>query len=638
MKHVIIGTAGHVDHGKTALVKALTGVDTDRLEEEKRRGLTIEPGFARLDWEDGLCAGIVDVPGHERFIKNMLAGAGGIDLALLVIAADEGVMPQTVEHFDVLSMLGVKSGVTVLTKCDLVDREWLDLLRREAADFTAGTFLEGKPIAEVSVRTGQGIDELRGLLRAAVLCTEERNVRIPFRLPIDRVFSAEGFGTVVTGTLIEGAVHMGDAVELAPGGMPARVRGLQVHGRETGAAFAGQRVAINLAGVKRSDVRRGDAAVRPGSVRPTRMLDVRLRCLKDSKRSVANGSRLHFYHGTSAQLARVILLDRDTLAPGESCCAQLRLTEEAAVKKGDRFIVRFYSPTETVGGGVVLDEAPPRHRRNDPQTLAALAVLERGSGGERALQALAGFGEALPTADELAARLGIDAAMLAPELEALRAQGKLVEPLEGRYIAVSALDALWERCEPLLAAYHAKNPLHAGMRAAELRQKLLRAADRAVCDALFAALLDGGKLRRAGDRYALSDFEVRFTARQRAIRDALLELSRSEELSLETTDGLLSRFERKDREEARRVLESVTDSGALLRVAQGRYLRHAAYEKVRGAVEEHFSREDTLTLAALRDRLGISREDTLTILEFLDRGRVTRREGNFRRLDHGFPP
>ena len=354
MKHVVIGTAGHVDHGKTALVRALTGVDTDRLAEEKRRGLTIELGFARLDFPDGSCAGVVDVPGHEKFIKTMLAGAGGIDLAMLVVAADEGFMPQTVEHLNILSLLGVRRGVVVLTKCDLADADWLAMARADLAARVKGTFLENAPVVETSAATGQGIEDLRETLHALVRQTREKSARVPFRLPIDRVFSVDGFGTVVTGTLIEGALHVGGEAELLPSGTRSRVRNLQVHGENTAIAVAGQRVAVNLAGIKKTDVIRGDTLAEPDSVRVSRLLDVRLSCLRDSERTVENGSRVHFCHGTAARLAKVVLLDRDALAPGESAYAQLRFTEDVAAKCGARFVIRFYSPLETIGGGIIL--------------------------------------------------------------------------------------------------------------------------------------------------------------------------------------------------------------------------------------------------------------------------------------------
>ena len=294
MKHILIGTAGHVDHGKTALVKALTGVDTDRLAEEKRRGLTIEPGFARLDFPDGSYAGMVDVPGHEKFIKNMLADAGGIDLAMLVIAADEGFMPQTVEHLSILSLLGVRGGAVVLTKCDLADAETLALARGEIASRTAGTFLEGAPVVETSAATGEGIEELRETLHEFLRQTPEKSVRLPFRLPIDRVFSVDGFGTVVTGTLIEGALRLGDETELLPSGKRARVRSLQIHGQSVETAYAGQRAAVNLAGIGKAEVSRGETLAKPHSVRLSHLLDVRLSCLRESARSIENGSRVHF--------------------------------------------------------------------------------------------------------------------------------------------------------------------------------------------------------------------------------------------------------------------------------------------------------------------------------------------------------
>ena len=636
MKHIIIGPAGHVDHGKTALVKALTGVDTDRLAEEKRRGLTIELGFARLDFPDGSCAGVVDVPGHEKFIKNMLAGAGGIDLAMLVVAADEGVMPQTVEHLDILSLLGVRSGLVVLTKCDLVGDDWRALVRADVAARTEGTFLAGCPVVEVSSVTGQGIADLRRSLYALARQTEEKNIRAPFRLPIDRVFSVDGFGTVVTGTVIEGAVRLGDEVELAPSGVCARVRGLQVHGQRVDAAYAGQRAALNLADLKREEIRRGDAAVKRGSVRPTLLLDVRLRCLRDAARGIENGSRVHLCHGASVQLARVVLLDADRLAPGESGLAQLRLTEPIAAKKGDRFVLRFYSPLETIGGGVVLDDAPLRHKRGDAAVLRALAVRESGSAAERALQGLAEFGAALPTAPALAARLGETEEALAPTLSELLAAGRIAEPLAGRYIASAALDALWARAEALLTEYHAKNPLHAGIRAAELRQKLFGTADRAAADALLALLEGEGKLRRSGERWALADFAVRLTGRQLALRTALLERAPAAPVALETTADILSRFPPKDRAEARQVFESLTTDGEFVPVTQGVYLRRAGYEAVRAAVLAHFAAYETLTLAQLRDALGISRDRALVILEFLDRAHITRREGDLRRPDRGF--
>ena len=379
MENSIIGTAGHVDHGKTLLIQALTGIDTDRLQEEKRRGITIELGFAYLDFPNGQRVGIIDVPGHEKFIRNMLAGAGGVDFALLVVAADEGFMPQTVEHLDILCLLGLQDGLVVITKMDMVDAEMLAMVQADVEAHVRGTFLEGKPILPVSALTGAGIPQLRTLLQERLQQAPVKNLRNPFRLPVDRVFSVDGFGTVVTGTLVEGQIAENDEAQLYPSGLVAKVRNLQVHGQTVPQARAGQRVAVNLAGLKKSDIRRGDTLAYAGSLENSWMLDVRLQALADSSRQILNHSQVHLYHGARVLLAKVVLLDRDQLAPGESAYAQLRLQEPLAARTGDRFVIRFYSPLETIGGGIVLDPNPPRHKRHDAAVLAALQVREAGS-------------------------------------------------------------------------------------------------------------------------------------------------------------------------------------------------------------------------------------------------------------------
>lgn len=632
MKHVIIGTAGHVDHGKTVLVKALTGTDTDRLVEEKRRGITIEPGFASLDWPDGTQAGIVDVPGHEKFIKNMLAGAGGIDLAMLVIAADEGVMPQTVEHLDILSLLGVQGGLVVLTKAELVDDDWLELVRGQALELTEGTFLEGAPILSVSAVTGQGIPELRDALYRLVQEAREKSALAPFRLPIDRVFSVDGFGTVVTGTLTEGAVRVGDAVELVPSGLQSRVRTLQVHGESVDAAYAGQRAALNLTNLQKTEVHRGDAAVRPGSVRPSRMLDVRLRCLESAKRTVLNGSQVHLYHGTSVHLAKAVLLDRDELRPGKSCLAQLRLTEPMAVKQGDRFVIRFYSPVETIGGGTVLDPRPLRHKRHDPAVLDSLVLREQGSGSQRLLQAAEEFGVSLPDSSQLAERSGLDTGTAVSLLADLLNQGKLAEPLPGRYAAASALDALWDRCRELLSAYHQKHPLHAGMPAAELRQKLFRQITPAEGDALLEVFRAEGRTKRAENRWALAEFSIRLTKRQTALRDALLERFLRGGPEPDTVEAVLDSIPPERREEARQVLESLLTGGELVRLAPELCWHREVFQKGLDILRTLCADHGAVTLAEVRDAFDTTRKYALLFLEACDRRQITVREGDCRRL------
>ena len=632
MKHVIIGTAGHVDHGKTVLVKVLTGTDTDRLAEEKRRGITIEPGFARLDWPDGTQAGIVDVPGHEKFIKNMLAGAGGIDLAMLVIAADEGVMPQTVEHMDILSLLGVQGGLVVLTKAELVDDNWLEFVRRQALELTEGTFLEGTPILAVSAVTGQGIPELRDALYRLVQEAREKSALASFRLPIDRVFSVDGFGTVVTGTLTEGTVRVGDAVELVPSGLQSRVRTLQVHGESVDAAYAGQRAALNLTNLQKSEIRRGDAAVRPGSARSSRMLDVRLRCLRNAKRTVLNGSQVHLYHGTSVHLAKAVLLERDELRPGESCLAQLRLTEPMAVKQGDRFVIRFYSPVETIGGGTVLDPRPLRHKRHDPAVLDNLILREQGSGSQRLLQAAEEFGVSLPDSSQLAERSGLDTGTAVSLLADLLNQGKLAEPLPGRYAAALALDTLWDRCRELLSAYHQKHPLHAGMPAAELRQKLFRQITPAEGDALLEVFRAEGRMKRAENRWALAEFSIRLTKRQTALRDALLERFLRGGPEPDTIEAVLDSIPPERREEARQVLESLLTGGELVRLSPELCWHREVFQEGLDILRTLCADHGAVTLAEVRDALDTTRKYALLFLEACDRRQITVREGDCRRL------
>ena len=536
MKHVIIGMAGHVDHGKTELVKTLTGVDTDRLAEEKKRGITIDLGFACLDFPDGSCASIVDVPGHERFIKNMLAGAGGVDLAMLVVAADEGFMPQTVEHLDILQLLGVKDGLIVLTKTDLVDEDWLNMLEEDVKSRVKGTFLEDKPILRTSVRTGEGIEALREALHDLTLHAEEKSARTPFRLPIDRVFSVDGFGTIVTGTLIDGHIAVGDEAQLMPLGNQCRVRNLQVHGRDVSAVYAGQRAAVNLAGIKKESISRGDVLCRTDSMQPSLMLDVKLQNLPDSKRIIESGSRLHLYHGAAVRLAKAVLLDRDALRPGESCYAQLRLSEALAARQGDRFVVRFYSPLETVGGGVILDEHPYRHKRNDARVIASLAVRESGSDEAKLVQAVGERGADGMTLADLAACFDEPEEKLVEMLAVLCARGKLVEIAPSRYLTSSTLDRLWTDCETMLTKYHREHPLHAGMRLAEARQRLLRGKARKNADAILACFAREGKLTLTAEHCALADFSVHLTKRQSAIREELLRTCRA------ALDGILGQL------------------------------------------------------------------------------------------------
>ena len=383
MQNVIVGTSGHVDHGKTCLIKALSGIDTDRLKEEQKRGITIELGFANLPNEEGLHIGIIDVPGHEKFVKNMLAGIGGIDLVLLVIALDEGVMPQTVEHFEILKMLHIRQGIIVFTKSDLVEEDWAEMVEDDVTSLVEGSFLEHADRIRVSAYTGDNIDTLKQMILDKV-----RNVGMRrsepelFRLPIDRVFTMEGFGTVITGTLLEGSCKAGEDIMVYPEERVIKNRGIQSHGTKEEAAYAGQRTAINLANVKKEELERGQVLAAPGTLTNSIFLDAKVSLFKTTDRQLKNGDRVHVNYGSAQAIAKVVLLDRDAIGPGESAYVQLRFDDPIAVKRGDRFIIRFYSPVETFGGGVILDACPGKHKRNQEGLIRALEIRETGTDDE----------------------------------------------------------------------------------------------------------------------------------------------------------------------------------------------------------------------------------------------------------------
>ena len=635
MKHVIIGTAGHVDHGKTALIRALTGIETDRLSEEKKRGITIELGFAHLDFSDGTQAGIVDVPGHEKFIKNMLAGAGGIDLAMLIVAADEGFMPQTIEHLDILQLLGVKDGILVITKTDMADRDWVEMVREDAKERVRGTFLEGKPVFEVSALTGDGIPALREALHALVASAAEKDASVPCRLPVDRVFSVDGFGTVVTGTLIEGRMRVGDAVEIAPAMLPAKIRNLQVHGADVPVADAGQRVAVNLTGIKKDDLDRGCAVIAPHSEKKSMMLDVRLFNLAHSGRTVLHNSQVHLFHGSRVLLAKVVLLDRDALEPGENAFAQLRLSEEIATRLGDRFVIRFYSPMETVGGGVILDDSPAKHKRYDKNVLDSLLVRENGSGEEKLLQLIRESRFSLPDRRALIAQ-GIAEAQLPAFLDLLTERGDIFSPLPGRYLAKENLELARSTAERLLADFHAENPLLSGMKSSELRQKLYRGADAKVADSILQLLVSQGTLRREGECVARADFRIAMSEKQQKIAEALKKRYRDAGREPENLDDIRASFPERERTELDRVITALISEGVLKPLSEQILMDASVYRDICRCVQTYLEEHGSVTLGELRDLLGTSRKFAQAILDTFDRERYTRNENNVRRLYLGF--
>ncbi|BDF72251.1 selenocysteine-specific translation elongation factor [Oscillospiraceae bacterium] len=630
MKHIVIGTAGHVDHGKTCLTRALTGVDTDRLKEEQKRGITIEIGFAQLTLPNGQTASIIDVPGHEKFIRNMLVGAAGMDVVLMVIAADEGFMPQTREHLGILSLLGVQNGIIVVTKADMVEPEWLEAIEEEAREDVQGTFLQDAPIIAVSSYTGQGIQELKQLVVDLVEGAEQRNQDRPFRLPVDRVFSVDGFGTVVTGTLVEGSLALGDEVCIYPGEKKARVRGLQNHDQSAQRVSAGMRVAVNLSGVDKADLKRGDTLAKPGSMLLSQQMDVQLSMLKDAPYPIKNDSRLHFHHGSRELVCKCVLLGRDTLEAGETGFAQLRFTEPVAAKNGDHFVVRFFSPTVTVGGGVLLNVAPQRHKRNDPKILEGLAARASGSSERQVVQALRDAGVSMLKRAELAKAAGLTEGELDEPLAQLLDEGRAVD-LGGRYMDHDAVEGLWDKTVQLLSAYHKAQPLQPGMNRGEFRGKLLPRAPAASVDALVDYLAQHRGLRLEGPTIALPDFQVVWNSFFTELRRQIDGIYGKAGLTTDNLDDILAGFGKKQ-DGARQVVQRLLYDGDLVALTPQILVCRAAYDRALQTLYGLFEGKPELTLGEARDALGVSRKYALALLEYWDSAGITRKTGDLRTL------
>lgn len=625
MKNIIIGTAGHVDHGKTALIKALTGIETDRIKEEKKRGITIELGFAYLDLPDGEKAGIIDVPGHEKFVKNMLAGAGGIDLALLVVAADEGFMPQTREHLGILSLLNISEGIIVVTKKDMVDEDWLEIVCDEVRQEVQGTFLENAQIIPVSSYTGEGIEQLRQAIFTMIdQKTQIKNLDVPFRIPVDRIFSVEGFGTVITGTLIEGTMKVGDPVTVYPSRIESRIRNLQVHSQNVQEAYAGQRVAVNLAGLKKTDLNKGDVIAVPDSMHTTMMIDIHLTVLKDCDREIRNATRLHLYHGARDILCKIVLLDRDSVGAGESCYAQLRLEEEIAVKTGDRFVLRFYSPVETVGGGVILDSNPFKHKRNDAAVLESLKLKEGGSDREKISAALRDYSARFETLDFLQIQTGIPKEQFEQQINKLIKDKVAFRVSDNVVIHTDYLNRLKDSAVKLLESYHKENPLREGMKKDEFRNKLIKYEDISVVDKITDSLVNRKVLKYVNNCVALADFEVQQDNNQQEIENAFLQGG----FSPESPDQIAARFPKV--KNFKQVLESLVNTGKLVRVEEKILLHADYYNKALTLAKEHVDQNGQITLAEMRDLMGASRKFAVAVLEYWDKRGITKKVGDAR--------
>lgn len=634
MKHIVIGTAGHVDHGKTLLIKTLTGTDTDRLKEEKKRGISIELGFAQLKLPSGKQAGIVDVPGHERFIKNMLAGVGGIDLVLLVIAADEGVMPQTREHVDIIQLLQVKRGIVVLTKVDLVDEEWLGLVTEELKEFLKGTVLGQAPVIPVSSVTGQGIPQLLQLIDKFVDDTEEKVSTGKLRLPVDRVFSVTGFGTVVTGTLLAGRITVGDTVQVMPNNLVSRVRSVQVHGRKVEQARAGQRTAVNLTGLEVEEVKRGSVLVTPNSVEPSHRMDVRFLLLESAPKVLKNRARVRLYLGTDEVLGRIRLLDREELEPGQEVYAQLELEGEAVAGKGDRFVIRSYSPMRTIGGGTVIDANAPKHKRFRPEVLEALATKEMGTPEELIDQFLTGK-QVLFTAEELMSATGLPAPDVSAGLQKLTAEEQIkVIPADKKdlFVSMSVYRTWGQEMRSMLESYQREYPLREGYPKEELRSRRFSFVTHKNFQHLLQAFETDGVVKLHDKTLAGPDFTGELSAGHKRLVDSMINTIQEGHFQPPSWSEVVKNHKLKD-SEAQEYLQFLLRTGKLVKLGDDElYFSAERYRQARQMIIDFLKENKEISVAQTRDLLNTSRKFTLPLLESFDRERITRRVGDNRVL------
>ena len=633
MRHLILGTAGHVDHGKTALVKALTGTDTDRLKEEKERGITIELGFAALDLPNGLRLGIIDVPGHEKFVKNMVAGAGGIDFVVLVIAADEGVMPQTREHLEICSLLGIRHGVVALTKMDLVDPDWLSLVQEDIREFLRGTFLEGAPIVPVSAVKGQGLEELVGALeKAAGEVVEEPDPGF-FRLPIDRVFTIKGFGTVVTGTLVSGEVRLGDSLEVMPSRIPVKVRGIQVHNETAELAESGQRTAVNLQGIEREIIQRGDVLAHQGVFEPSARLDVSLEYLSSAPKKLKNRALLRFHSGTAEIISRVVLLDREEMEPGTQGFAQLILESPHINMAGDRFVLRSYSPVRTVGGGVILDPHARKAKRMNQAVIDESGILKDGTLEERAGLVVHRAGLTGISTLQLAVRTGVSINRIRKVQHGLISAGKaIVLEKEGeRIISSSVFKSLQEKAVDEIKRYHEESPLKGGISREELRSILGAQVDQRLFASLMKSLEGSGKVLIDKDLVKLAGHQVDLKGDLEDIRREISRIYLESSLSPPLLKDVLEGFGN-SRKKAQDVISVMLKDGELVKVSEELLYAAANLDRLRKDYQDYLLREGKANPAGFKEITGLSRKFIIPLMEFFDKTRLTIRVGDYRVL------
>ncbi|MFO8166207.1 MAG: selenocysteine-specific translation elongation factor [Thermodesulfobacteriota bacterium] len=631
MKQIILGTAGHIDHGKTALIKALTGIDTDRLKEEKERGITIELGFAHLTLPNGLTLGIVDVPGHEKFVKNMAAGATGIDLVALIIAADEGIMPQTREHLDICSLLDIQHGIVIITKIDLVDQEWLTLVRDDISSFLSGTFMENSPIIEVSSKTGEGIRDLVKILGEYTEKVPEREPGNFFRLPVDRIFTMRGFGTVVTGTTISGHIKTGSEVTIYPKRRKSKIRGIQVHHHDVSSVKAGQRTAINLQGVEKESFTRGDVVAEKDSLKPTYMIDAVVNYLISNPKKLQNRAKVRFHCGTSEIIATVILLDKKELSPGNQCFVQFRLTRPTVVLKKDRFVIRSYSPIRTTGGGYVLNPLPVKKKRFSKEALQELIIFNEGSDEEIVEQYIKNSKLQGVSKTELAFLANLSKKDL-DEIITLLVSNTVIFQIDREndtFIHTEFYNKAKEDVLTILSDYHRRFPLKEGLVKEELRSKIPGTVKEKPFNKILNALIQDGTILKDKDIIKVKKHTVKLLHNQEILRKQIEEIYLREGLAPPYFKDLDQNIIQKGGKD---LLEIMVKDGTLIKVKEDLYFHKMPLEELKRNLVTFLQAKGEITTPELKNVTGVSRKYTIPLIEYFDKTHLTVRIGDKRIL------
>jgi len=633
LKQIILGTAGHIDHGKTSLIKAITGIDTDRLKEEKLRGITIELGFASIDLPGGQHIGIVDVPGHEKFVKNMVAGATGIDIVVMVIAADEGIMPQTREHMEICTLLGIKHGLVALTKLDLVDEEWLELATDDVKEFTRKTFLEDAPVIPLSSATGQGISDFIKILDEISLKIPQRSQTGLFRLPVDRIFSMKGFGTVITGTLIAGSVRVGDTVMIYPSLITSKVRGIQVHNKSQSTAEAGMRTAINFQGIEKASINRGDVVAYPGSLQSSYMLDVSFHFLQSNEKPIKTRTRVRFHAGTSEVLGNLILLDRDELVPGDTSIAQLRLDSPISLVKDDRFVIRSYSPIRTIGGGQILNPIPRKHKRFKSEIVKELNDLIDQSPDEIISYHLNESGYSGISLSHLKVMTNLSEKLLKTSMQSLLSKKIIFQADKENkiYIHINALIKLEKDILDILSKYHQANPLKAGMPKEELKSRLPAYIGLKLSNLVLAQMIKDKSIIQEGDIIRLKDHKVSLKVDQAKIRKKILDIYKENGLQPPYFKEVVKNLNI-DSKLAKDVLLHLVDEKFIIKVKEDLYFDAESVKSLKNRLLDFLKANNEITTPQFKDMTGASRKYVIPLLEYLDSNNITIRIGDIRRL------